>query len=303
MASTDVVISLIEKGTDDVLALPWTPKKIKFMSGGQEYADYDIMDYGKIQQAIGVGIRSVRIDDLILPGENQIKAPWQHGNWRPPEDYQGMFSMWKYNHTVLTLIISHTPICMDITLADYDVTYQDGMGDYHCYLVFQDADMPTFTISGAEPDTTDGLERDTLPTPSIYTILEDDTLWGIAECYLGDGLRWEEIYELNKEVIEEAARENGYENSANGWQIIPGTVIKIPTATSSTTAGTSIELTNAPIYVSSDATSIATRVSGTYYLYDGKEILGRYRITDNEADVGRQPIGQYVVGWLPKEYI
>lgn len=40
---------------------------------------------------------------------------------------------------------------------------------------------------------------------------------------------------------------------------------------------------------------IAGRVTGTYYLYDGKEILGRYRITDKSSDVGRTPVGEYVI--------
>lgn len=85
---------------------------------------------------------------------------------------------------------------------------------------------------------------------------------------------------------------------------LPGTVIKIPgTSSGDNSAGATVELNNAPIYVSSDAESIAGRVTGTYYLYDGKEILGRYRITDKSSDVGRTPVGEYVIGWLPKEYI
>lgn len=146
--------------------------------------------------------------------------------------------------------------------------------------------------------------RDKDPTPAIYTIVENDTLWGIAQCYLGDGLRWEEIYELNKDVIEDTAKQQGFSSSERGWWIFPGTVIKIPgTSSGDNSVGATVELNNAPIYVSSDAESIAGRVTGTYYLYDGKEILGRYRITDKSSDVGRTPVGEYVIGWLPKEYI
>lgn len=48
-----------------------------------------------------------------------------------------------------------------------------------------------------------------------------------AQCYLGDGLRWEEIYELNKDVIEDTAKQHGFSSSERGWWIFPGTVIKI----------------------------------------------------------------------------
>lgn len=83
---------------------------------------------------------------------------------------------------------------------------------------------------------------------------------------------------------------------------------KLPGADSgdSTTVGGSsktLYLENAPIYVSSDASSPAAHISGTYYVYDGKEILGRYRITDSSDNIGRKPVNQYVTGWLPKEYV
>lgn len=303
----ETIISIVEKGTTDVWQFPWTPKKIKFRSGGQNFVEYDIMDIGTIREPVGNGVRFVAWDDGILPGALHKSMPWQHGPWQDPAALQGMFSMWKYNRTVLTLIVSNSPICMDVHLSDYDITYQDGFGDYHYYIEFSDAASPTFSVTGIEPDVTDGVEREADPVPTTYTVVDGDTLWAIAERFLGDGLRYDEIYLLNQDVIEGAAQQEGYGNSRRGWWIFPGTILKIPGAAtntvSNTSAGTAIQLNNAPIYVSSDATSAATRVSGTYYIYDGTEILGRYRITDKSSDVGRSPIGEYVVGWLPKEYI
>ena len=46
-------------------------KKIKFRSGGQNFAEYDIMDLGTIQEPTGTGVRSIRWDDGILPGRMQ----------------------------------------------------------------------------------------------------------------------------------------------------------------------------------------------------------------------------------------
>lgn len=46
-------------------------------------------------------------------------------------------------------------------------------------------------------------ERDTsnAPTATNYTVKDKDSLWKIAATYLGDGNRWPEIYELNKDKI------------------------------------------------------------------------------------------------------
>lgn len=302
--NNETVIYLTQKGTTDHLAIPWTPKKIKFRSGGQNFVEYDIMDLGTFQEPIGPGVRSVSWDG-ILPGKAHSSMPWQRGNWQPPENFQGMFSMWRANKTVLTMIVTGSPICMDVYIADYDVTYQDGFGDYHYYIEFADNNRPTFTVTDVGGNNGNGVERDTDPTPTTYTIIDGDTLWGIAQCYLGDGLRWEEIYTLNKDIIEDTAKKRGLSSSEGGWWIFPGTVIKLPetTSTGNTSSGAAIELNNAPIYVSSDADNVAGRLTGTYYMYDGQEILGRYRITDKASDVGRKPVGEYVIGWLPKEYI
>ena len=35
MRNCESIIFIIEKGTHDVLSIPWTPQKIKFRSGGQ----------------------------------------------------------------------------------------------------------------------------------------------------------------------------------------------------------------------------------------------------------------------------
>ena len=37
-----------------------------------------------------------------------------------------------------------------------------------------------------------------------YTVKQNDSLWKIAQSELGDGNRWKEIYELNKDVIKDS---------------------------------------------------------------------------------------------------
>lgn len=71
--------------------------------------------------------------------------------------------------------------------------------------------------------------RDTpAKSPSSYTVKSGDNLWNIAKIYLGNGARQKEIYNLNKEVIEAAAKKHGRSSSSNGWWIYPGTVLQLP---------------------------------------------------------------------------
>lgn len=67
---------------------------------------------------------------------------------------------------------------------------------------------------------------------------------------------------------------------------------------SGATAGTAVTLNATPLYISSTATAAAGRKTGTYYLYDGVLIRGRYRITNTPSRVGKTPVGQNVTGWV-----
>lgn len=64
-----------------------------------------------------------------------------------------------------------------------------------------------------------------------YTVQSGDTLWSIAKRFLGDGVRWREIYDLNKTIIEKTAKNRGLESSDNGHWIFRGTVLQIPVET------------------------------------------------------------------------
>ena len=74
-------------------------------------------------------------------------------------------------------------------------------------------------------------KRDTSTAPKTtggYTVVAGDNLWDIARVKLGDGSRMNEIYELNKDTIEAAAKKYGRSSSSNGWWIYPGTVLQLP---------------------------------------------------------------------------
>ena len=54
------------------------------------------------------------------------------------------------------------------------------------------------------------------PPPRIYTVRRGDTLSGIAEKELGDASRWPEIFELNRDVIDDPDK------------IFPGQLLLLP---------------------------------------------------------------------------
>ena len=54
------------------------------------------------------------------------------------------------------------------------------------------------------------------PSGGTYTVKKGDCLWNIAKQFLGDGTRYKEIYELNRDKI------------VNPNLIYPGQVLTLP---------------------------------------------------------------------------
>lgn len=63
-------------------------------------------------------------------------------------------------------------------------------------------------------------------------------------------------------------------------------------------AGDMITLKNEKLYASATLTKESKTVSGDYYVYDGKIINDRIRITNSRGNVNRKPIGNFVTGYI-----
>ena len=63
-------------------------------------------------------------------------------------------------------------------------------------------------------------------------------------------------------------------------------------------AGDLITLNDVKLYASATMTSESRTISGEYFVYDGKVINDRIRITNSRGNVNRKPIGNFVTGYI-----
>ena len=63
-------------------------------------------------------------------------------------------------------------------------------------------------------------------------------------------------------------------------------------------AGEELFLRDHALYVSSTAKDPVRKITGDYWIYDGKAVRGRYRITNRPDRVGKTPVGKNVTGWV-----
>lgn len=67
--------------------------------------------------------------------------------------------------------------------------------------------------------------------------------------------------------------------------------------------GDAVKLVNTPLYSSSESTKTAIKKTGTYYIYDGELLHGKYRITIAPKFCGRKPVYLNVTGWVAESDI
>ena len=106
-----------------------------------------------------------------------------------------------------------------------DVNYDDGVvtlsGLAQTAESKEKAVLMAGNVEGVEKVIADNLEVTEPPAPAApevqyYTIQKGDTLYGVAKEFYGNGMKYPEIFEANREVIEDADK------------IYPGQKIRIP---------------------------------------------------------------------------
>jgi nucleoid-associated protein YgaU len=59
------------------------------------------------------------------------------------------------------------------------------------------------------------------PARPVYVVQRYDSLWDIAERHLGNGLRWGEIFELNRNVMQDdGSRLENPDRIYAGWRLV-----------------------------------------------------------------------------------
>lgn len=75
------------------------------------------------------------------------------------------------------------------------------------------------------------------------------------------------------------------------------TPVAKPVAKPAPKAGDVVKLDKGKLYASSTGNTAFTR-TGTFYLYDGVKVNGRYRVTNSAKRVGKTPLALNVSGWV-----
>jgi len=218
-------IYLTDLETGNRLRFPMLPQKINVQAGAI-FQSYTILGAGDVKLPFGEQLTGFSWDG-ILPGKARRKTPFVT-QWKDPKSIQKLWNGYKTKKKKLRLLITGTPVNMDVYLEDYSIDYQHGYGDYAYRISLVQAKNIEVKVSKNAAAATSKTTRPSPPAPKTHKVVSGNTLWGIAQKYYGKGADYPKIYNANKALIEATAKKYGKKNSDNGHWIYPGTVLTIP---------------------------------------------------------------------------
>lgn len=219
-----VDIYIREKSGKREVRIPLLPEKFKIDSGEVIFVTNNIMARGEVSTPSGIEL-GVYGWESEFPGALRKNDPMIRGQWKEPKHYVTIMESWRGNGTLLNLLITGYPVNIDVYLKKFTKSGSGAFGDYAYEVEFIEA--KSIAISTMKADSSQVPKRNEYK-PGNYTIMWGDTLWSIAEKFYGDGSRSTELYEANKQVIEDHARDRGIADSQNGRWIWAGTILTIP---------------------------------------------------------------------------
>ena len=200
----------------DGVLMPITPSKVKVKINNQNKT-LTLINGEEINILKEAALTDVSFD-LILP---QSPYPFSNGGAQSAQTYLNLFErlkkskapfQWILNRSrpsVAALFYSNLTVGME----DYQITddVKEGMDIGVSIKLRQYRAFGTKTVKLSPPPapsqpataTVEPPKRETSSAPknASYTVKSGDCLWNIAKKQLGDGSRWKEIYELNKDKI------------------------------------------------------------------------------------------------------
>lgn len=115
--------------TDEEVQLCMTPEKISIKTEAS-FRTYNIVETGEV--SLPKGERLTRISwSGILPGAGMLMYPFLSATaWESPQEIIKVFKRWREDGAKIKLLITQTPVNLEVYIKDFDYDAEGGMGDY-----------------------------------------------------------------------------------------------------------------------------------------------------------------------------
>lgn len=215
MRSDSMKFSLIDPSNKKTLIFPVTPNELS-VNVDTKTINYDHAMLGDSEMPRGS--KPLRIDFSGILPTKMVEIPKVDN--RSVNSTINQIRAWqKVDRKKLKLIITSTPWNLNIFINDFTIEYKGNLINYSIKLI-EYKDMVVSVTKAKKKPKPPKKRPAPKPKPKTkwYTIKRGDNLWNIAKKYTGKGIRWKEMWSINKKRS----------RSKNPNLIYPGERFQIP---------------------------------------------------------------------------
>ena len=148
ITKSEIYLSNLTTGEEIQFAL--TPDKVKIKTAAN-FRSYNIVELGEIK--IPKGEQLMRISwQGILPGANMLLNPVVNADaYDNPQEVAKDLERWKSDGDKLRLLVTQTPLNLEVYIKDFDCTFEGGQGNITYDIDFLAAvDLEILTVAEAD---------------------------------------------------------------------------------------------------------------------------------------------------------
>lgn len=188
------------------LQLPVNPEEITIRREKQ-FETINIMSIGEIDFAQGEKVKEITFSSFF-PKEYD-PSYCRFPDLLDPQEAMNQLTAWAISKQPVRLMITETIINALVLISAHTTNFKGGSpGDVYFDLTcrtWREIKVRTAAEMAAAGSASAGSaqksQQDTRPEPLVYTVKSGDTLWAIAKRQYGDGSRYSDIFNANRDVI------------------------------------------------------------------------------------------------------
>jgi len=190
-------------GDDTRLEFSMTPEDVRIKTGAS-FRSYNVIESGEIKIPKGETLSAVSWKGT-LPGAAMLNYQFVKADaWQNPDDIIKTIDKWRTNGSKLKLLITQTPVNLDVYIKSFSTTHKGGLGnvDYTIDLIAAKA-LTVRTVgevdssNGSMLNSAFGLLNRQSKSKSSVRLTQVDSIFEAAQFLTGNGGDWATLLRRN----------------------------------------------------------------------------------------------------------
>ncbi|MBR1805842.1 MAG: hypothetical protein IJ774_05560 [Selenomonadaceae bacterium] len=188
---------------DDEIQLCMPPEEIRVKSS-TNFRTFNVIELGEIKIPKGEQLTAISWRGTLPGAGVLLYSSIKKAAWDKPDELIKTINRWREKGTKLKLLITQTPVNLDVFIKSFDYTAKGGLGDYTYDINFIAA-KPLLVRTVSEADAArqnqqsgfDLLTRNAMKSKTGLYMSYLDTAWTVTQLLRGNGGDWQQLLEDN----------------------------------------------------------------------------------------------------------